>query len=130
MHLTRCQDQKHRTLEDYYTEEEHSTNPVCREIGRVMLALIARLRAIPDERSFFGLTSHLSLCLLAEDTWKSPWRVIISALDSRNYTVEYLMPAAIAPWPRAHVKGEARSEDEAIQMVLTAIERSEGWIKH
>jgi hypothetical protein len=105
----------------------HSEQPVSREIGRVMLSLIGRLRAFPDERQVFGLTSHLRLCLLADDTWKSPWYVIVSALDSRNYTVEYLMPQPVAPWPQAYVRGEARSEDDAVKMVLTAMEKSEGW---
>jgi hypothetical protein len=127
MHLIGCQDQKKQPLDEFYTEVTHWEKPVSREVGRVMLSLIARLRALPDERRVFGLTSHLRLCLLAEDTYKSPWHVIVSALDSRNYTVEYLMPQAIAPWPHAYVRGEARSENEAVQMILTAMEKSEGW---
>lgn len=123
MQLTRCQDQKRKTLEEFYT----STDPVCQEGCKAMLDLIARLRALPDERLVYGLTSLYRLCLLAEDTWKSPWFVIISALDKRNYHVEYLMPERAAPWPRAYVRGEARSEDEALQMIMTAMEKSEGW---
>lgn len=41
------------------------------------------------------------------------------------------MPTAVAPWPDARVQGEARSEarseDEAVRMILIAMERSEGW---
>lgn len=125
MKLIGCQDQNR--LDKFYAEVMQSSEPVSREIGRVMLSLIARLRALPDEQQVFGLTSHLQLCLLAEDTWKSPWYVIVSALDSRNYTVEYLMPEALAPWPRAYVRGEASSEDDAVRMIATAMERSEGW---
>ena len=84
MHLIGCQDQKKETLDEFYTAVTRSEEPVSREIGRVMLSLIARLRAAPDEHRAFGLTSHLRLCLLAEDTYKSPWYVIVSALDSRN----------------------------------------------
>jgi hypothetical protein len=73
------------------------------------------------------LTSLYRLCLLAEDTWKSPWFVIVSALDRQNYIVEYLMPEAIAPWPHAYVRGEPRSEEEAVKLILTAMEKSEGW---
>ena len=127
MHLLGCQDQKKQPLDEFYTEVKHWEKTVSREVCRVMLSLIARLRALPDERRAFGLTSHLRLCLLAQDTWKSPWYVIISALDSRNYTVEYLVPPAVAPWEHAYVRGEARSEDEAVKMILTAMERSEGW---
>jgi hypothetical protein len=126
MQLIGCQDQK-GTLDEFYSETIQSAEPVNSEIGRVMLSLIARLRALPDDRRAFGLTSHLRLCLLADDTWKSPWYVIVSALDSHNYTVEYLMPAPVAPWPRAYVRGEAQSEADAVKMVLTAMERSQGW---
>ncbi len=94
-----------------------------------MLDLMARLRTLPDTRQVFGLTSHHRLCLLAADSYQSPWFVIISALDKRNYFVEYLMPKSIAPWPHAYVRGEARSEDDALQMVVTAIEKSAGWIQ-
>jgi hypothetical protein len=51
-----------------------------------------------------------------------------SALDKRNYFVEYLMPQRVAPWPNAYVRGEARSEDSAVQMIVAAIEKSEGWV--
>ena len=128
MHLTRCKDQKSATLEEFYTKTSELDSQTNREGGKAMLALIARLRALPDERLFFGLTSHSRLCLLAEDTYKSPWFVIISALDKRNYFVEYLMPKHIAPWPNAYVRGEARSEDSAVQMIVTAIAKSEGWV--
>ena len=58
----------------------------------------------------------------------SPWFVIIYALDKRDYFVEYLMPNAIAPWLWAYVRGEAYSEDEAVQMILTTMERSGGGV--
>lgn len=105
-------------------ENEH-----CRNCGKAMLALIARLRSSPDDRRAYGLTSHAHLCLLAEDSYRSPWFVVITALDENNFIVEYRMPAHIAPWPNANVRGEARSVDEAVRMVLIAIEKSEGWTK-
>jgi hypothetical protein len=43
--------------------------------------------------------------------------------------VEYLMPERSAPWPHAYVKGEARSEDDAVRMIEIAMDQSEGWIK-
>ncbi|MFA5194013.1 MAG: hypothetical protein WC740_25170 [Verrucomicrobiia bacterium] len=92
-----------------------------------MLDLIARLRTLPDDRRVYGLTSHERLCLIAEDTYKSPWFVIVWALDKRNYSVEYLMPDDVAPWPGAYVRGEACSEDDAVQMILAAMEKSGGW---
>src|SRR4051812_7278390 len=99
MHLTRCKDQKHATLEEFYTKAQDSHEPVTSKSGEVMLDLITRLRALPDDRHIYGLTSHYRLCLLSQDTYTSPWFVILSALDERNYYVEYLMPESEAPWP-------------------------------
>ena len=127
MHLTRCHDQKTKTLDEFYRELSVSDEPVTREIGQTMLSLIAGLRALSDERSVWGLTSHHRLCLLAADSAETDWFVTVVALDARNYFVEYLMPERVAPWPRAYVRGEARSEDEAIQMIQTGMEKSEGW---
>jgi hypothetical protein len=128
MHLTRSQDQKSKTLDEFYAELHQSESHVDREGGGAILDLIARLRALPNDLVVYGLTSHNRLCLLAEDTYQSPWFVIISALDRRNYFIEYLMPKAIAPWKQgAYVRGEARSEDDAVKMIAIAIEQSEGW---
>jgi len=129
MQLIRCKDQTRCTLDEFYTELLQSSEPVTHESGKTMLALLARLRGLPDKRVAYGLTSHYRLCLLAEDTSKSPWFVIISVLDVRNYFIEYLMPAPVAPWPSAYVKGEAHSEEDASQMILIAMKKSEGWNK-
>jgi hypothetical protein len=127
MRLTRCKDQKSQSLEEFYGELVRQDGYVGREGGKGMLDLIARLQSLPDGRQVFGLTSHARLVLLAEDTYTSPWFIIIAALDKRNYFVEFLMPESAAPWPRAYVRGEGRSEDEAIQMIETAMERCKGW---
>ena len=125
MHLNRCKDQESVTLEEFYTElSEHDGY---REGSKAMLELISSLRALPDTWRVWGLTSHHRLCLLAEDCYESPWFLIISALDSRNYFVEYRMPDHVAPWPHAYVRGEAHSENEALRMIVTAMEKSEGW---
>jgi len=68
MHLTGCHDQKSQTLDEFYTEVSQQESVVCREGGKAMLDIIARLRGLPDARRFFGLTSHHRLCLLAQDT--------------------------------------------------------------
>jgi len=127
MDLERCKDQPSKTLDEFYEQIATSGDEFDRTSGNSMLALIARLRALPDERCVWGLTSHHRLCLLAHDTYKSPWFVAVVAADPGTYFIEYLMPAAVAPWPEARVQGEARSEDEAIRMILIAMERSEGW---
>jgi hypothetical protein len=38
------------------------------------------------------------------------------------------MPEKSAPWPGAYVKGEGRSLDDALKMVVIAMEKSEGWV--
>lgn len=127
MDLKRCKDQSSKTLDEFYEQIANSGDESDRTSGNAMLALIARLRALPDERRVWGLTSLHRLCLLAHDTFQSPWFVVVFAADPGRYLIEYLMPAAVAPWPEACVQGEARSEDEAVRMILIAMERSEGW---
>jgi hypothetical protein len=127
VYLERCKDQPSKTLDEFYEQIAISDDEFGRTSGNSMLALIARLRALPDGRCVWGLTSLHRLCLLAHDTYKSPWFVIIVAADPGSYFIEYLMPAAVAPWPEARAQGEARSEDEAIRMILIAMDRSEGW---
>ena len=53
--------------------------------------------------------------------------MIVSALDERNYQVQYLMPERVAPRPHAYVRGEARSADDAVRVIRTAMEKSGGW---
>jgi hypothetical protein len=126
MHLTRCHDQESKTLDEFYGELSRS-DEITREGGETMLALMTRLRALSDERRVYGLTSPYHLYLLAQDSAEAPRFVTITALVTRYYVVDYLMPERVAPWPGATVRGETRSEDEAVQMVLTAMEKSEGW---
>lgn len=127
MHLTRCKDQKRSTLEEFYSEARDSGDYLSRKCGEAMLILLARLRALPDERQIYGLTSHYHLCLLSQDTYTSPWFVKVTAMDEWMYVIEYLMPKDEAPWPYAYVRGEAQSPDLAIRMIITAMEKSGGW---
>ena len=130
MKLTKCRDQNKQTLEEFYTELSQHENVACRESGKAILDLLPRLHVLQNQYQVFGLTSHLRLCLLAQDSYQSPAYVIISALDKRNFSVEYLLPSHACPWPRAYVRGEACSEDDAVQMIEIAIQNSEGWANH
>jgi hypothetical protein len=120
VNLIRCSDQG-GSLEEFYGAPEIKGGPA-------MLELIGRLRAEPFEPRVFGLTTHNRLALLAADAFASSWYVVLSALDEENYFVEYLMPPPEAPWPRAYVRGEARSAADAVRMALIAMEKSEGWV--
>jgi hypothetical protein len=127
MQLVHCKDQAPLPMERFYGDAAQHEDDFVRRRARLMLDLIARLRALPDDRCVWGLTSHMSLCLLSQDDCFSPRYVVVEALDRRCCFVEYRMPSALAPWQGAYVRGEARSEDEAVQMIVTAIDRSGGW---
>jgi hypothetical protein len=136
MHLTRCSAQADQTLEEYFGQPPTED---WRRPFEAMLQLIQRLRALPDDRRVFALTSLFSLCLQVRDGYPSPVFVTVAVHDTsarakkhpelspRRYYIEFLVPERLAPWPNAWVRGEARSEDEAVQMILTAMEKSEGW---
>lgn len=122
------------TLDEFYADIAAHGTAIGSRTGSAMLSLIKRLRKLPDDRQVWGLTSLSRLCLLAQDEiFKNdvfvPWYVVVVAGGMNEYYVEYLMPEDIAPWPNAYVRGEARSEDEAVEMILTAMERSGGWPK-
>jgi hypothetical protein len=128
MQLTRCHCQGKQTLEEYYAELSADERIWVR--GKPMLSLLARLRALPDERQVWGLTSNDQLCLRAQDSEMAPSFVIIAALgmgDDWGYVVDYLMPERVAPWRGAMVRGGAHTEDDAVRMILTAMKNSEGW---
>ena len=130
MQVTRRQGDNTETIDDHYGKLLRSPNDLQRVFGQTMLDLIGRLRSVSDDRHVFVMTSMDQLLLMAKPEGSaggSPWFVRIWALDKRNYRIEYLMPKPLAPWPWARVHGNASSEDEAVQMVLTAMERSEGW---
>jgi hypothetical protein len=92
-----------------------------------MIKLISQLRACSDERRAWGLTSNATLVLLSSDASGSPWYVRIFAPSSGGYHIEYPVPADLAPWPHAYVHGDAETVREAIDMVLTSMDRSGGW---
>lgn len=122
MNLIRSKDQPSATIEEFYSR---ISNPP--ELGPAMLSLIERLRAVPEPVEVYGLTSHERLCLLPADSSAASWPVIFIALDFRNYFVEYLVPEKLAPWPNAYMRGEAQSENQAVEMILTAMRNSGAW---
>ena len=122
-----CKDQALLPMEQFYGEATQHEDNFVRTRANLMIDLVARLRALPDDRFVWGLTSHMALCLLSQDDCSSPRYVVVEALGQGCYFVEYLMPRALAPWQGACVRGEARSEDVAVQMVITAMDRSGGW---
>ena len=115
------------SLEQFYRERSLATDH--HRIGALeTLSLLERLAAHPDPCEVWALTSEMEgLCLLERDDPTIPPRVIWMACDSRDYFIKFLMPPALAPWPDAYMEGQAHSEDEAFNMILTGMRQSQGW---
>ena len=107
MQIKRCKDQKGETLEEFYTGSSCDSNDGLHISNKAMLSLLKGLENQTFDKNIYGLTSMNRLCLLAENDWESPWYVIISALDDKNYYIEYILPQRFAPWPYAMVKGDS-----------------------
>jgi hypothetical protein len=134
MQLTRCSDQGPETLDELYMKISQEDDTSRQRFGRAMLSLLARLRALPDDRQFWGLPSTEAeyrsmdqFHLLSENSSAAPRIVEIIGSDESDYTIEYPVPGHLAPWPGAFIRGWALSEDEAVQMIQMALETSEGW---
>jgi hypothetical protein len=91
-----------------------------------MLRLLPTLAEFCKPFQVWGLTSHYDLWLLAEDDWRSPWLVYISA-SAGEYRIRYRMAEVDAPWPDAYAEGTVSDELTACQRVLIGMKRSGGW---
>ena len=58
MKIIQCSDQKSRTLNEFYSDLL-SKDDLAKSTGEATLSLIARLRALEDERVVYGLTLSL-----------------------------------------------------------------------
>ena len=126
MKLIRCKDQPSQTLEEFY-EKMIGKDCVENDTGKAMLNLIEALRKLPNEKTVWALTSLSSLWFLAENNYQSLWLVNIIASDFEFYHIKYRMLDSQAPWPEAWVLGQAKSESEAVKMILIAMKNSGGW---
>lgn len=97
-------------------------------MGKEMLMWIDQLNKRLSSIEVWGLTSLFRLVLMSSDTHKGEWSVIIVGMPT-HYKVEYLMPSEGAPWRNAYISGETKSLEEAVEMTLTAMERSGSWGK-
>lgn len=120
MRLHRCTDQG-ISLEQFYEEVAAHDHPVNKAIGAGMLALIGRLRALEHSRQAWGLTSHYHLVLLAKDTYRSPWYVTICVAGENRFEI------VVRPREGDGDRLEAGSLDEAVSVIVDAMDRSGGW---
>jgi hypothetical protein len=121
MKLERCRDQPSETLEEHYDQLVASDDPQSRAMGRAMIALIARLRQLDDSREVFGLTSHFQLCLLAQDTYRSPWYVKFIARDEHFVAIERRIT------DDDYERIEVSSLDAAVTEIVRAMDLTGGW---
>ena len=128
MPLRRASAQKSRSLYDFYRDlADQGEQKHYGQVGRQMLELLPLMEILCADLPVWGLTSLDSLLLLAKDEWHSRPYVRVYALPQDGYGIEYEMPDHEAPWPNTTVHGRARSKEEAITMVRTAMVRSGGW---
>jgi hypothetical protein len=128
MPLRRISDQKSQTIEEFFQQlvEEQKDIP-WKTSGKVMLELIERLNNLFKEEVIWCLTSLYRLVLLAEDSWQSPWYIIISCYESGEFIIEYLIPDSEKPWDGARVCGGATSINQLEKYILIAMQNSGGW---
>jgi hypothetical protein len=124
MPLIRCSDQRRETLTQFYTAGDDEQ---VLKAGAAMLSIIDLLNAKFIETKLYGLTSLYSLNLLPEDTYKSPWYVSFTT-DGTRFHIDYLVPESRQPWPNARVSGEAETIEQAIEFIVIAMAKSEGWV--
>jgi hypothetical protein len=54
-------------------------------------------------------------------------RIIPKPAPDAPYEIHFVASATESPWPDAIVVGNAATKERAVEMVLTAIARSDGW---
>lgn len=93
-------------------------------IGRRMLELLAQLRKISGP-PVWAVTSHADLNLVAGDDYRLPSLVTVRC-GGEWFHVEYLMPAAEAPWPGSRVVSQTDDLDLACEMVAFGLGKATG----
>lgn len=128
MALKRASCQQSDTLEGFYSRLAASDDRVSAGIGNQMLSLLPMLSELCEPLEVWGLTSLYHLWLLAEDDWRSPWLVRITASpEGEEYKISYCMADIDAPWPGALVEGVAKGRQTACQFISIGMKRSGGW---
>jgi len=120
--LCDCTCQSEETLEEHFSALNRKYVN-----GQGTLAVIERLRALPDDRLVYGLTSVDRLCLLSQDDYTTPWWVVLTSHSARDFTVECRMPADQAPWRSAKITGKTEDLSKAVEMLVESLKVSRGW---
>ncbi|RTQ47779.1 hypothetical protein EJV47_17820 [Hymenobacter gummosus] len=127
MPLYTCRAQSRPSLTDFYSQLLSSDDAHTVDVGAGMLTLLELVHHAFPLTPIWGLTSLYQLHLLAHDDDCTPWYVAVAAAGRQEYWLEYLLPAAEAPWPGAFVRGRAHSLPQVLEYLRTAMRRSGGW---
>ena len=128
MPLKIMSDQDSMTVEEFYADlAKGKYNSLDIEKGNMMLRLIEAINQLFPQTTLWCLTSHDSLCLIADDDWESDMFLGIEASYSKQYYFYYFMPKDNRPWDGASVHGIASSLEEAKKYLLIAMRESGGW---
>ncbi|MCB9188118.1 MAG: hypothetical protein H6599_02430 [Flavobacteriales bacterium] len=126
MQIQKSKSQPNNSLQEFYTELATNGDPLTEQIGNTMLKWIERIENKLPNAVIYGLTSHMQLILMPEETYRSDWAVKLIGSNG-NYTVQYLLPRKDSPWLNAYVTGEFNDFDEAVAMTVRAIQLCELW---
>jgi hypothetical protein len=127
------QEPKNQTLQDDVLK--YDIFPISRnsEEKQALLKLLERLSDLPDSKRVYATVGNVcSIYFAAQDVpnFEDMYLVSFSILTSKyNYSafLSYRVPDHAAPWNNACVHTSAYSEDDLVQMILKAIDLSEGW---
>lgn len=118
MKFSRCRDQKNISLEEFYSNHGGKG-------AKQMLEFLEAFRILPFHRDVFGLTSVLSLKLLAEDDYESTHWVAVE--PTRDGIVVSGLLGKPMDGRIDEFRELFRDPMEAAQMALSAMEWSGGW---
>lgn len=126
MPIITSKSQASKDLREFYSEAAMDSDFRIKEIGKAMLEWIERIELALPDLEIWALTSHYRLVLMASETYRGDWSVIIIG-QKGNYRVDYLIPKEDAPWNHAYITGETSDFEEALNMSLIGIEKSGAW---
>jgi len=135
MPIIRGPDEDWIGLEDFYQQmlvrdqEQFGEFASSMGCGRQMLDLLARINKLFRSTTLWGGTSLGWLIIRPENSASGSLHDLIRIVNTgpESYSIQYLLPAAVGPWPFASVHGEAQDATEAERYLLIAMRASGGW---
>ncbi|MGH1433130.1 MAG: hypothetical protein ACRBG0_01605 [Lewinella sp.] len=129
MPLTRCIDQSHNTLVEFYEKLLENESSTLSSRAKDMLGLIVELDILFKNIAVYAFTSHANLQIVSGSYTHDQVGVSVSAYGYQvGYVIRYVMPQEDnPPWEDAMIVGEAKSLKLAVEMIVIAMLRSSLW---